>query len=423
MRFINTAIVTVISLVLGYPACAVDPCIKHSEECPVSVSSSEILSVSPRRINITGDKITVTMRVQGQILDSVKLTQNGAADLSLGKLAIDGTVNISGDMLRAKGFKPGKASLLIGANPAETIRLYLSPSFRTTPELISTGLEDPLWSGVGPNHTLTALQKDATQSQPQPVHFVDFNYATRLAIATRPYTYPATVQAAATTSSIFTAANMTGEVVYLQRCLGTSTDCDSIRTSYKSVLGVAVDRNSTLLGGILDNKLNIYPIVNGFNAATKIIAISSIKNPKAIGIGDLDDDSNADLISWDGAAINIFRQTVQTGTQNFNLDSALSGQLKLALGSDQPNILLVTDLDGDNLDDVIYSTTNQVVWIINQGFLDGEIKFTRGGMLSVAGVSIMSMTVSDIDTDTKSDIIITSKSEKSIKFYINQATY
>jgi len=43
--------------------------------------------------------------------------------------------------------------------------------------------------------------------------------------------------------------------------------------------------------------------------------------------------------------------------------------------------------------------------------------------LSTVGAGIDSLTVGDVDADSKGDLVVASKSDKTIKIFINQSTY
>jgi hypothetical protein len=87
------------------------------------------------------------------------------------------------------------------------------------------------------------------------------------------------------------------------------------------------------------------------------------------------------------------------------------------MGKDKPTALFVADVDGDELQDIIYTTTNQVVWLANAP--DSAMKFTRGVPVGLTG-SVDSLSVGDVDLDSRPDIVVASKSDNAIKVLINQ---
>lgn len=404
--------------------CAVDECEKHAErpQCQATtpdIGAGGILTISPRRVNIKGDTVVVTMSAKTSDNDEVRITQPGMADVSLGKLG-NGTLTVP--PLTSSQFSLGKAYLVVGANAPEPIRFYLSPSYMQTSMNISTGSETSLWAGVSMNGRIVSLNNSALS--PPPVYFGEYSYQSKQLKFNGGNNYPATAKGSASPIRKFVGYPNpfdTNNNVMLRSCALGTDSCDGIQTGNKLLADLTVNRNASLLGAILDNKLAIYFIDVAFGNTSPRLMNSSVMNPKLLACEDLDGDDLSDFVIWNAQVISVLRQAKSGGTVAFNPDTDLSTQLTTALRGDKPTALFVNDVDGDGLQDVIYSTANQIVWLVNAP--DAATKFTRGGPLNITNGGIDSLAVGDVDLDNKSDIVIASKSDNTIKVFINQATY
>ncbi|HRI49712.1 MAG TPA: VCBS repeat-containing protein [Pseudomonadota bacterium] len=411
----------------SFIGCAVDECEKYAERsvCQTTTPDSGnggILTISPRRLNIKGDTVVVTMSAKTSATDDVKITQPGMADVALGKLG-NGTVKVPA--LTSSQLSLGKAYLVVGANAPEPIRFYLSPSYVKSAMNIPTGAEVSLWVGVSLNGNIVSLNDNL--SLPPPVHSGEYGYQSKQLKFNGGFNYPSSAKGSSSIARKFIGYPnpYIDNTVLLRSCnLGTDT-CDNIQTANKSLLDMAVNRSASILGAILDNQLMVYFIDASFGAATSHLANSAILTPKLIATDDLDGDGLSDFVVWNGKVISVLRQSRSGGTIAFNLDMNLSTLLTTAFGNDKPTALVINDVDGDGLQDVVYTTVvnamNQVIWLANAP--DAAVKFTRGGPLNITSGSADSLAVGDVDLDNKMDIVISSKSDNTIKTYINQATY
>ena len=402
--------------------CSVDECDKHAErpQCqptPPDVGTGGILTISPRRINIKGDTVVVTPSAKTTPADEVKITQPGMAEVSLGKL---GSGSVKVPALTSSQFSLGKAYLVIGTNLPEPIRFYLPPSYSQPSVNISTGAEVSLWAGVSMNGKIVSLNN--SMLAPPPVYLGEYSYQSKQLRFNGGYNYPATAKGSSSSTRKFVGYvnPYDNNNIMLRSCILGSDTCDGIQTGSGSLLDLTVNRNATLLGAILDSKIEAYFIDATFGNATSHLANSMIMTPRLLATEDLDGDTLSDFLVWNGSTASVLRQTKSGGTIAFNLDKSLSAVISAAMGKDKPTALFVADVDGDELQDIIYTTTNQVVWLANAP--DSAMKFTRGVPVGLTG-SVDSLSVGDVDLDSRPDIVVASKSDNAIKVLINQATY
>ena len=411
---------------IGTPlvGCAVDECDKHAErpQCQATtpdIGAGGILTISPRRVNIKGDTVVVTMSAKTSANDEVKITQPGMAEVSLGKLG-NGTVTVP--PLKPSQFSLGKAYFVVGTNAPEPIRFYLNPSFmRATPDIV-TGNEVSLWAGVVANGTIVSLN-DSGAGQPS-VHYAEYNYQSRQINFAGNISYPSAAKGISTISQKYVGysnAFVMNKGILFRSCNLGSDNCNNIQTNNNSLIDMSVDQKGTLFAAILDGRINVYFINVSFGSKSPSLLINDIANPKLISTEDFDGDGLPDLLVWNGINMNVLRQMKSGANTGFALDSSLSGHMTAALGTDIPLAIYVNDIDGDGLIDIIYSTGSQLAWLANSS--DTTAKFIKGGTLSTVSGSIDSLAVGDVDIDGKGDIVIASKSDKNIKIFINQATY
>lgn len=417
--FLSTALVGT-----SFIGCAVDECEKYAERSVCQTTTPDpgtggILTISPRRVNIKGDTVVVTMSSKTSATDDVRITQPGMADVNLGKLG-NGTVKVPS--LTASQVSLGKANLVVGGNAPEPIRFYLKPSFvRTTPDIV-TGNETSSWAGIVGNKTVVSLN-DNGLAQPS-VHYAEYGYQSRQISFAGSTGYPDVSKGSATVSQKYVgypnAYNPKKAILFKSCSLGSDV-CANIQTTNLSLVDMSVDRKGTLLAAILDNRINVYFIEILFGDKSPSFLINDIANPKLIANEDLDSDGLADLLVWNDVNMNVMHQVKSVTTTGFVLDSGLSTQITAEIASDKPTALFASDVDGDGLIDIVYAAGAQIAWLNN--ISDTTTKFTRGGTLSTVIGSIDSLSVGDVDADGKNDIVIASKSDKNIKIYINQATY
>lgn len=427
-RFLFAALV-VVSLVSG---CSVGDCLKipTGAHCRIAVDDlGGEFTVTPRRLNIKGDMISVSLGAKTNSDDAVKLTQTGAMELNLGKLDT-GLISIAGATLKASGFRPGKANLTIGSNSPVPVRLYLVPDYEGTPVDVSTGTYIPLWVGIVTNQTLVTLNNGS--GSPPSVGWGEYSYKTMTQTLPHSPSYQPDARGCAALTQKFVGYPNTvlpKAYIILTRCtLGTNLCPDRIQTSSSTISEMAVNRKGTILGTILDSKLVVYFIETSFGAGTSFTTITEAGNPTLVGTEDIDDDGLADFVVWDelAKAISVVRQSLVSGKPVFAVDSSLSSQLKAALNSDVPQKLFLSDVDADGYVDVLYSVGTKITLIINQGpAQDGSFRFSRGASFAVSSSGLDSLSAADVDADNlaKTDIAIASQTDKKIKILINNSTY
>lgn len=412
--------------VLGtsFVGCAVDECEKHADrpECQATTPDTGpggILTLSPRRVNIKGDTVMVTMSSKTSAADDVWITQPGMADVSLGKLG-SGMVKVP--PLTPSQFSLGRAYLVVGKNVPEPIRFYLAPSYmRAMPDIV-TGNETPLWAGVVANGTIVSLN-DIGSGQPS-VHYAEYGYQSKQIAFVGGVNYPSSAKGSATALQKYVGypnGYDRNKAILLRSCNPGSDNCGNIQTGNLLLTDMSVNQKGTVLAAILDGRINVYFIDIVFGAKSPSFLINEIASPKLISSEDFDGDGLADLLVWNNINMNVLRQAKSGTTTNFVFDSGLSEQITAAIGADKPSALFANDIDGDGLVDIIYTSGNQLTWLANSS--ETTTKFIKGGALGTVSGSIDSLAVGDVDADSKSDLVIASKSDKNIKIYINQATY
>lgn len=407
----------------SFVGCAVDECEKHADlpQCQATTpdtGAGGILTISPRRINIKGDTVMVAMSSKTSATDDVRITQQGMADVSLGKLG-DGTVKMPA--FTSAQFALGSAYLVVGKNAPEPIRFYLNPSFmRATPDIV-TGNETSLWAGVVANGTIVSLN-DIGGGQPS-VHYAEYGYQSKQNTFIGGTNYPATARGSATASQKYVGYSnaYSNKAIWFKSCNPGSDTCGNIQTGKFSLTDMSVNQKGTLLAAILDGQVNVYFTDVVFGPKSPGFLINEIATPKLIASEDFDGDDLADLLVWNNVNMNILRQTKTQTTTGFALDAGLSGKITAAIGTDKPLTLSANDIDGDGMIDIIYTAGTQLVWLANTS--DTMTKFSRGGILGTVSGSIDSLALGDVDSDGKNDIVIASKTDKNIKVFINQASY
>lgn len=431
-RFLLTALAA-LSLISG---CAVGDCQKKPSgaHCGIAVDDLGVgFTIVPRRLNIKGDMIKVSLGAKTNSDDVVALKQTGAADLNLGKLG-DGIVSISGAMLKSGGFRPGRANLIIGQNSPVPVRLYLAPDYGGNPVAFMTGIYVPLWVGIVTNQTLVALNKDTMSGAPN-VSWGEYSYKTMAQTLGYSAAFGADARAAVSLTQKFVGYPNTfisPNAVMLRRCTIGGNNCpDLIQTSSTAISEMAVNRKGTILGAILGSKLVAYFIEASFANDTSFTTITEAGNPTLVGTEDIDDDGLADFVVWDEMAmsIRVVRQSRVGGNPVFAVDSSLSGQLQAALKSDIPQKLFLADVDGDGYIDMLYSFETRITLLINQGpAQDGGFRFSRGDSFSVSSTGtgrLDSLSAADVDADglATTDIAFAIQGGNKIGILINRSTY
>ncbi len=428
-RRFSFAALAVLSLVSG---CSVGDCVRFptGPHCGMAVGDlGGEFTVTPRRLNIKGDSLSVSLGPKTNSEDAVKLTQPGAMDLDLGKLNT-GAISLSGAQLKSAGFRTGKANLTVGLNSPVPVRLYLIADYGNTPVNISTGNNVPLWAGIVANQTLVSLV-DARVSAPS-VGWGEYSYQSLNQTLTPTLLYSTDARASASLTQKFVgypnALHRTKSVMLTRCTLGTASCVDRIQTTSSVISELAVNRKGTILGAILDSTLVAYFIETSFGDPTTFLSIGDAGKPTLIGTEDIDDDGLADFVVWDETAksIRVLRQSLVSGRPAFAVDSGLSSQIQAQLKSDIPQHLFLSDVDGDGYIDVLYSVGNQITLISSQGPAeDGKFRFSRGVSFSVTSGSVDSLFAGDVDVDNlaKVDIAIATKSDKKIQVIVNNATY
>jgi hypothetical protein len=411
-----------------YAGCAVDECDKYPErdKCNETDMGSPggTLTISPRRLNIKGDIVTVTMSAKTSPDDLVTIKQ-GQLSLELGILG-SGKLTLSGGSLNSKGFKPGIATLVIGTQ-SEAIRFYLTPIFPAAATAsIATNTDIPNWVGISEGKKIVMLSE--ANMGVTPVHFVEYQIDNLLSPWVGGKIYPKLNTKATMTPSLRYSAHpdaSAGNKVVLRKCPLGSDNCDEIVTSRDLTADISVSRDNSLLGITTGQTIDAYFISSTFAGAPSK-EITGVDNPQLIAAGDLDNDGMPDLLVWNGSMFTALKQTSSTATVPFAIDSDISTEVNNAIGSDKPLAIVIRDIDGDELDDIIYSFAGKINWLNNLGISaqDQKIKFSKNaGSIFMPSNGFDSFSVDDIDADKKSDLAFAHTSSKQLSYYLNQANY
>jgi hypothetical protein len=428
MRPLIVIAISVIYFIVGFSACAVDPCMRHSEECPPDVKPIESLSVSPGRLPIDGDSIIdITPSSKANAGDAVMIIQ-GATVVALDKIATSGKVVIPRDKLR--GFiKPGAAILRIGANLDGKIRFYLNPSYLATiTKTIPLLVDQPLWVGIGDGQRLITLSDDKTNTT-MPLHFLEYQLS-NLMMPSEAGKYPRkTIRATTSGQFKFSAhpegnANPSGAII-LRKCpLGAASCSQEIQTGYTTgVSDISVNHAGTLLAVIYNQKVDVYFIDSSFDSSTRKISLVGMSNAGLVAVGDITGDGLPDVLIRNGTKFSLFQQVYLTAAYQLVFNADLSDQINTSLSRVTPQQIFIHDVDGDGLEDLIYSVNGQVGWIINVGSDNAnKVSFAKGNLVAINS-GFDSFAIGDLDQDGKADLAFAKTMTQNLTYYINQATY
>jgi 6-phosphogluconolactonase (cycloisomerase 2 family) len=145
--------------------------------------------------------------------------------------------------------------------------------------------------------------------------------------------------------------------------------------------------------------------------------------PYKLAVGDIDGDGKPDLIvtNWTSNTISVFRNTSTTGSIT---TSSFAPRIDFNTGTN-PGGLAIGDIDGDGKPDIsVTSYGSNLISVFRNISTPGT--FTIGSLAPrvdfTTGTNPASVTVGDIDGDTKPDIVITNYSSNNISVFRNIST-
>ncbi|MGK4567116.1 FG-GAP repeat domain-containing protein [Flavobacterium sp. 3HN19-14] len=142
-----------------------------------------------------------------------------------------------------------------------------------------------------------------------------------------------------------------------------------------------------------------------FSAA---IAISSSAGGiSSITTSDMDNDGDTDII----ASLRTDNQIVWY--KNLNGLGNFSDENVIVSNAEETNSVLVTDINGDNTNDIVYTETNEIGWFSN----DGSGNFSNPQVITNKAFNVRSVITADLDGDGKKDIISASQDDDKVAWY------
>lgn len=183
--------------------------------------------------------------------------------------------------------------------------------------------------------------------------------------------------------------------------------------NFSSPRGITAARPGGLIavaGEGVDGPVKVWSLPSGTASPTALSFDSApTKQVRLLGAGRLNDDALPDIVLiHDDNTSSVY--TSGTGTA-LVLDKTLSGGLSTANKS-LPKAVFITDLDRDQLDDVLVIRADRIELLANEG--DGT--FTATSLLQTATEVV---TAGDVNGDSTPDLVVASG--KNISVYLNRA--
>jgi gliding motility-associated-like protein len=155
--------------------------------------------------------------------------------------------------------------------------------------------------------------------------------------------------------------------------------------------------------------------------AAPVTFVSS--NPASVIIGDLDGDGKPDLVvvNQSGNTVSVLRNTATSGTIS---SSSFAAPVTFAAGS-LPSSIAIGDLDGDGKPDLaVVNTGSNNVSILRNTAISGAITTSSfaAQVTFATGSTPNSIAISDLDGDSKPDLVVTNQSGNTVSVLRNTAT-
>lgn len=427
-------------LALPLSAAALDGCSKDS--CTVDNMGPECVnnpdmaggsfSVGTQRVSITNPaQLTVTLPAGFDTTATFKLRQSGATDLAL--TASGGKITIPAASLKTNQFKPGPADIVVSqsgkGDQKAAIRFYLQPDYSGTanPQTIRTVAgENPLWAGPGLNRNVVVMEAGTGVYTG---HFVEYPVGGGLPVE-RAKLFQSGAKAAMFSGQIFVATpsiygGRNNQIDLSSFQLNTSLNPFTVERMETAAASVAVDPKGTLLAAILDNKIIAYPISGSLTSSSQASgaqAPSGTPMPTLLASGDVNGDGIADLVLYQATPQSA---SVLIGRGNtWSEDATLSAQVKGLVAGQTVNSMILADIDTDGLDDLVITSENkELAYFGNTGATAaGQPRFAAATRVTLTNPSA-SVAVGDVDGMGGPDVVVVDQTAKEVKVYVNQTMY
>lgn len=337
-------------------------------------------------------------------------------------LSMSITATLSGCMDEECGLDPGYPSCAKSTNPATPGVTDPSPLENVMPDFSGvkatearTGSYPAYWIGSwgDVNKQVISLLYDRSRTPTTPLGCFELNFKNQaLPAQSDLYTeHGLSVRSASSNDKLFFGTPTADNGVVLRMRTGCARAPEGeIITNIDFLTAISVDRARQLLAVVLGGGLYYYWIANTFNGQTMRYSVPNLSSPKLVAVGRLSHSMYPDIVVYtdakqisllSGASVDDYKKTID---------------IQLA---DVPAVLQVGDLNGDGLDDIVYSVGKTIKMLINDKNNPGK-KFLLATAAIDAEFDVESLTIGDVDGDRNGDISISNHTQSRILTYINK---
>lgn len=166
-----------------------------------------------------------------------------------------------------------------------------------------------------------------------------------------------------------------------------------------------------ILGYNYMNKISWFKNIDGTGAFDNPITVTLLANEvKSVYTSDIDNDGDMDIISASETDGQIAWYTNTDGLGNFSDENIIMSNIT------ETKAVLVSDINNDNTNDIIYAKQNEVGWLNNT---TGLGNFGSNQIITTTAFDVKSIIVADLDGDGKKDIISASEDDDKVAWYKN----